>query len=161
MAYEPKEWECGMTITANDMNRIEQGVSEIDMEYEPTVWECGDIISAERMNKIENGIANAGGGGCDISTAEVTLVNNSSRGALFAIPHIYEEDGVQYVSGRYSVAISGSATVDVLIVSGFETECECLEDSMGIAVTASGDIQQLAPGFFLIAGDGTITVSNS
>lgn len=27
MAYEPKEWVCGDTITADDLNRIEEGVA--------------------------------------------------------------------------------------------------------------------------------------
>lgn len=28
MAYEPKEWQCGETITADDLNHLEQGVLE-------------------------------------------------------------------------------------------------------------------------------------
>lgn len=28
MAYEPKEWQCGDTITADDLNRIENGVAD-------------------------------------------------------------------------------------------------------------------------------------
>ena len=28
MAYEPKEWVCGDTITADDLNRIEDGVAD-------------------------------------------------------------------------------------------------------------------------------------
>lgn len=28
MAYEPKTWQCGEVVTANDLNRIEQGVAE-------------------------------------------------------------------------------------------------------------------------------------
>lgn len=28
------------------------------MAYTPTEWKSGDVISAERMNKIEQGIAN-------------------------------------------------------------------------------------------------------
>lgn len=30
------------------------------MAYEPTEWKNGDIITAEKLNKIENGIANNG-----------------------------------------------------------------------------------------------------
>ena len=33
------------------------------MSYEPKTWECGETITAEDLNHIENGIANAGGGG--------------------------------------------------------------------------------------------------
>lgn len=28
MDYEPKEWECGDTITANDLNHIENGIAD-------------------------------------------------------------------------------------------------------------------------------------
>lgn len=28
MAYEPKEWQCGDTITAEDLNRMEQGIAQ-------------------------------------------------------------------------------------------------------------------------------------
>lgn len=27
MAYEPKTWECGETITADDLNHMEQGIA--------------------------------------------------------------------------------------------------------------------------------------
>lgn len=33
------------------------------MAYEPTVWQTGDVVTAEKMNKLENGVANSGGGG--------------------------------------------------------------------------------------------------
>ena len=32
------------------------------MSYEPTVWQCGDTITAEKLNKLEQGVANSGGG---------------------------------------------------------------------------------------------------
>lgn len=32
------------------------------MAYEPTVWNKGDVISAEKLNKMENGIRDAGSG---------------------------------------------------------------------------------------------------
>lgn len=31
------------------------------MAYTPTEWKDGDIITAEKLNKIENGITNTGG----------------------------------------------------------------------------------------------------
>ena len=31
------------------------------MAYTPTEWNCGDTITAEKMNKIEQGIADSGG----------------------------------------------------------------------------------------------------
>ena len=32
------------------------------MSYTPTTWECGDVVTAEKLNKIEQGIADSGGG---------------------------------------------------------------------------------------------------
>ena len=73
--YEPTNWSCGETITAERMNKIERGVADIMSEYVPTEWSCGDVITAEKLNKIEQAIANAdcGGGSSDFSTAEVTF----------------------------------------------------------------------------------------
>lgn len=33
------------------------------MSYTPTNWETGDTITAEKLNKLEQGVANAGGTG--------------------------------------------------------------------------------------------------
>lgn len=32
------------------------------MSYEPTIWQDLDIITADKLNKLENGVASAGGG---------------------------------------------------------------------------------------------------
>lgn len=36
------------------------------MSYEPTNWQKGDIITAEKLNKLENGVVSAGGGGSGV-----------------------------------------------------------------------------------------------
>ena len=33
------------------------------MSYTPTVWQTGDTITAEKLNKLENGVASGGGSG--------------------------------------------------------------------------------------------------
>ena len=33
------------------------------MAYTPTEWQCGDTITADKLNKLEQGVANASGGG--------------------------------------------------------------------------------------------------
>lgn len=33
------------------------------MAYNPTVWQTGDIVTAEKLNKLENGLANVDVGG--------------------------------------------------------------------------------------------------
>ena len=35
------------------------------MAYIPTVWQCGDVVSAEKLNKLENGLADCCGGGTE------------------------------------------------------------------------------------------------
>lgn len=42
------------------------------MAYTPTTWECGDVVTAEALNKIENGIANAGGSDSVIFQMKIT-----------------------------------------------------------------------------------------
>lgn len=46
MAYEPKTWACGDTITADDLNHIEQGVAEaggiLTVNVTAYAPECGD-----------------------------------------------------------------------------------------------------------------------
>ena len=32
------------------------------MAYEPTVWQTGDVVTAEKMNKLEQGVASGGSG---------------------------------------------------------------------------------------------------
>lgn len=34
------------------------------MSYTPTTWTTGDTITAQKMNKLEQGVANAGGAAC-------------------------------------------------------------------------------------------------
>lgn len=61
MSYESYKWKGGDLITVNQMNRIEQGVLEMNEAYVPTVWQTGDTVTAEKLNKIEQGIAEGGG----------------------------------------------------------------------------------------------------
>lgn len=37
------------------------------MAYTPKVWQCGDTISAEELNRMEEGISSASGGGYTVS----------------------------------------------------------------------------------------------
>lgn len=119
------------------------------MAYEPTDWNCGDVISAERLNHMEQGISNGGGGSSDFSTAEVTVVNNSSPlewVAVVAYPEynllVGEYDNISsgtYImplyKGRLILSTNGSGNVSV---SG---NCEYADDQ------------------FIITGDCTITIS--
>lgn len=131
-------------------------------EYTPTVWETGDLITAEKLNKIEDGIANASAVtvealsvtengtyseegkayspvtvnvDSDYTTAEVTIINNIGDDipAYVYIPYISQNElqivrefpsgttvatcllykGTTYVypDGYENVTVSGNATI--------------------------------------------------
>lgn len=57
------------------------------MAYTPTNWKDGDIISAEKMNKLEQGVAEGGGGGVllvNVTEGGSTPVVNSASPMLTA-----------------------------------------------------------------------------
>lgn len=56
------------------------------MAYTPTEWNCGDTITAEKLNKLENGLAECCGGGTEVidvkivtSYANVVSVDHSAQ----------------------------------------------------------------------------------
>ena len=49
------------------------------MAYEPKAWECGDVITADDLNHIEQGVANAGGGSAPLVVHQVPVGDNSYR----------------------------------------------------------------------------------
>ena len=62
MAYEPKTWACGDTITADDLNHIEQGIAEaggapfvVNFTDESGSW-VADKTWNDAKQAIENGI---------------------------------------------------------------------------------------------------------
>ena len=48
------------------------------MSYQPTNWSCGDVVTAEALNKIEQGIANGGGGAVEPLFVEYDHVSGSN-----------------------------------------------------------------------------------
>lgn len=43
--------------------------------YEPTIWQDGDLITAERLNKLEQGVANEqGSAGPGVTLEEVNAI---------------------------------------------------------------------------------------
>lgn len=79
MGYEPTNWKTGDVITAEKLNKIEDGVGGSSMSYVKTEWKKGDVITAEKLNKLEEGVEEAQGSENAFSTAEVTLVNNCNE----------------------------------------------------------------------------------
>ena len=45
MAYTPKTWECNETITAEDLNHMEQGISEAEELPAVTSEDNGKVLA--------------------------------------------------------------------------------------------------------------------
>lgn len=74
MAYEPTVWNCDDEISAEKLNKLEEGVAQIMSDYVPTQWVCDDVITAEKLNKLEQAVAEASeGGSCELTSAQVTV----------------------------------------------------------------------------------------
>ena len=52
------------------------------MAYEPTVWSCGDTITADKMNKLEQGLAECCGGGTDLIVTVAYAYGNVTYASL-------------------------------------------------------------------------------
>lgn len=90
------------------------------MGYEPTTWHGGDVLSAEAMNKIENGIANAGSGALEVEVigdGGILTLNKTWQEIHDAFPNVYiyfdlggavqkiSIYGIQYARYEYEVMI--------------------------------------------------------
>ena len=65
MAYEPKTWECGETITAEDLNRIEEGVADalangftVTFEENESSWVCDKTFAEIKANILSGNTTN-------------------------------------------------------------------------------------------------------
>lgn len=149
MAYTPNEWACGDTLTAEKLNNIERGISEMNDEYVPTEWQCGDTITAEKLNKIEQGIA-SGGGSSDFSTAKLTVTGSSTFGIPISISRVSSYEGTEATAP----AISENGIYDVILYKGVAFGAFDTEES--VSITGSGEYDD---GDLIITGDCTITIS--
>lgn len=184
MSYEPTEWACGDDVTANKLNKIENGLREISGGgYTPTNWTCGDVVSAEKLNKIEQELAylseNCGGGECDFSHITLMVPEDTVRtyyiivndldnkfqgviedeqyGLITASPT--DPDGVR-------VAYGSPQTFDVLIAPGhyilamtesFDDVFEVTGDAEAVTITEGGATGNIVK----IYGDCTISALGS
>lgn len=90
-------------------------------EYTPTVWRTGDVITAEKLNKIEEGIANAEAGGeSDLTTAILSLNNQSSVPVELHCPLAMEgEDGDPSLADHtYVLLPTNTAELNVILYKG-------------------------------------------
>ena len=92
------------------------------MSYTPTNWQNGDVITAEKLNKLENGVANAGGGANGGLVLDITLdfdalpvsgigesysdIETRAENGEFLFIRMFDSEGVEfdllYLSGVHS-----------------------------------------------------------
>lgn len=155
MSYEPTEWQCGDSVTADRMNKMERGIADMNSEYIPNEWSCGDVITADKLNHMEQGIANGGGGGgsSDFSTAEVTVVSNELHNIKIAAPclnrgYVIPIDETMQTT-NFTAVLGENGCVVQLYGNDFAT----------VNVALSGGIADMGDGYYAVTGDCTITIS--
>ena len=104
MAYEPKTWECGETITADDLNRIEEGVADAnDSEnsnfYIVAFSDASDptIITSDKT--VEEILSAMNDGKIPIGKQSVVLGGS---------PLIHSYSLINYATGQYTVTFNGT-----------------------------------------------------
>lgn len=90
MAYQKQNWQTGQTITANKLNNIQTGVSDMNSEYIKHTWQTGQTITADKLNNIENGIELSSGGNETVYTNLANLVKFM----------YYKDDAESYINGN-------------------------------------------------------------
>lgn len=159
-----RNWSSGDIVTAANLQSIERGVSAVAEEYTPTTWANGNTVTAAALNNIEQGIANAGSSS-DFSMAEVTFINNTGFSSAAYVPHCVEENALGPGSPamvEYVVSIP-DATPVVTNVPLYKGTCDGFWDTNDeqFEISVSGDAVLMGVGGILIAGDCTITISDS
>ena len=131
-------------------------------EYTPTVWRTGDIITAEKLNKIEEGIANAGQPSSDLSIAEVTLVSSSAESySLIGAAHLITlpmATDKQITANPVHVSTNDDYTAEIVMYKNY-AEMYFDTDTLPTVVTTGNVTYDSETGYFEITGDCTITIS--
>ena len=147
MSYTPTVWQDGDHVTAVKLNKLEQGVDS--MSYTPTVWTAGDVVTAEKLNKLEQGVADSGGGGGDLSTAQVTIIGTATGGnycsAIAVIPDYNIEGSMPFLSNLPS-------PISVVLYKGKAYYQPDNVQSVSGNIEYDSDLQM-----YVITGDCTIT----
>lgn len=89
------------------------------MSYTPTNWSCGDTITAEKLNKLENGLAECCGGGSEPLVVHVVdseemcgvsplpMLDKTWQEIRNAFPNVYIENGNAIIAiyhiGQYQI----------------------------------------------------------
>ena len=92
------------------------------MSYTPTVWQTGDTITAEKLNKLENGVANVGGydivftitaDGMTADGASIEeLISGGNKRALVTIERSADSSFIENIGYKFTIG-SGNEPTDV------------------------------------------------
>lgn len=91
------------------------------MAYEPKTWTCGETITADALNHMEQGIAQSGGGGGGAGFFVVKTTDyDSDEGSWSKIDHTFAEitDAIDNGSIPILMVVDGS-TIDSVYHFGF------------------------------------------
>lgn len=113
------------------------------MAYEPTTWQCGDTITAEKLNKMEQGIAESGGGKEIVTLNIVHYTNDDFWAFLEpsadVINALYEKDVLLYVN-FYKTTELGAPLGPALALNAsanYAYEYDSIDDSRSVYIGAS------------------------
>ena len=101
-------------------------------------------------------VPKGGGGGGDYDIFHVTITDETGSGRMFYLPNIMREDGMTALSSSYMLSSNEPETVEVV---GYDGTAFGIVPVMGAEVTGDITKSEAAPDtFFVITGDGTITI---
>ena len=165
MAYEPTEWVCGDTVTADKLNKLERGIQEIMSDYVPTEWQCGDVITADKLNKLEQAVADFECGSSDFSTATVSIVNTNGNANLdfYGIVDnsyaqaLLKSDG-DYLVGYSWIGETNTTAEFLMVQNSFMIAVPMVEPTITGSATKEY-LSEYSEWDVTITGDCTITIS--
>ena len=143
--------------------RINFGIP--DSEYIVRVDDTGAATSCYNQDTDTEYVGGGGGGDSDLSTAEVTIVNNSSLPTTINLAAIFEENSMGEGSPACIYIYPYEIDTDETLITNVPLyKNKYITDYIweGYVVTLSGDAEfnyPLNPSLVIISGDCTITIS--
>lgn len=114
MAYEPKTWECGEVVTADALNKIEQGIADANELPSPLPADAGTVVTVMQNGKY--GLRTPS----EPTFSTVTLTGGYAfkYGKLAIVT--YTKDGISFPSMMNGglKPLSGGITVDESVLNG-------------------------------------------
>ena len=94
MSYNKTTWATGDVVTSAKLNKLEEGVRDVNGEYVPTVWATGDVVTADKLNKLEQGVADASGGSSLLHCSATFINNTGNEQTIKGIIYATENNGL-------------------------------------------------------------------